>query len=337
MSKQRPTLSEVATAANVSAMTASRAMNNRPGVSSETREHVLKVAAELGYVVNRAAQKLSGGRSHIIGIVATDLEHPFVSAVATGAREAAWTAGYEVLVYAQLRSEKRPTGGVLQLLRQISDGIIAALPMEYGYLEDLAELSIPVVTIDQRGNKAEFPSIAADSYGGAKSAILHLAELGHKRIALIGGDERLGSARDRRRAYNETMAQLGFRRDSALVAPGDYSQAGGYAAAQKLLALSSRPTAILAANDVSAFGAMTAIREAGLRIPEDISVVGFDDIPASSLVSPALTTVRQPIYQMGRSAVNTLLALMARIEPATQVVSLPTELVIRQSTAAPKS
>ncbi|WP_341679375.1 LacI family DNA-binding transcriptional regulator [Niveibacterium sp. SC-1] len=336
MNKQSPTLAQVAEAAKVSPMTASRAINNRSGVSEATREHVLKVATELGYVVNRAAQKLSGGRSHIIGIVATDIEHPFVSALVTGAREAAASAGYEVLVYAQLRTEKRPTAGVLQLLRQISDGIVAALPMEYGYLEDLAELSIPVVTIDQRGNKAEFPSIAGDSYTGAKSAVMHLASLGHKRIAFIGGDERLGSARARRRAYYDTMAQLGYQKEETIVVPGDHSQAGGHAAAKKLLQMTSPPTAIFAGNDTTAFGAMVAIREAGLRIPKDISIVGFDDIPAATLVTPNLTTVRQPIHQMGRSAVYTLLALMAGIQPATHIATLPTELVVRASTAPPK-
>lgn len=337
MIKQSPTLTEVAIAAQVSPMTASRAINNRSGVSSKTREHVLRVAAELGYVVNRAAQKLSGGRSHIVGIIATDLENPFISAVVTGASQAAWAAGYEALVYSQADREKRPSGSVMQLLRQISDGIIAVLPLEYGYLGDLAAINIPVITIDHRGKHAEFPSIATDSYEGARTAVQHLAQLGHERIAFITGDERLASAKDRRRAYVDTLAQLGLKRDTSLVVTGDFSQRSGFEATQKLLKLKRPPTAIFAANDMSAFGAISAIMEAGLKVPDDISVIGFDDIPAAAQVYPPLTTIRQPIHQMGRSAVNTLLALIAGIEPASPQVSLPTELVTRASTARVKA
>jgi LacI family transcriptional regulator len=225
---------------------------------------------------------------------------------------------------------------VMQMLRQICDGVIAVLPLEYGYLGDLAAINLPVITIDHRGKHAEFPSIATDGYEGARTAVQHLAELGHERIAFIAGDERLASAKDRHRAYMETLAQLGFKRDPSLIVNGDFSQSGGFAATCKLLALKRPPTAIFAANDMSAFGAMAAIHNAGLKVPEDISVIGFDDIPAAAQVHPALTTVRQPIHQMGRSAVNTLLALIAGIEPASPQVSLPTELVVRDSTAAPR-
>ena len=287
-------------------------------------------------MVNRAAQKLSGGRSHIVGIIATDLENPFISAVVTGASQAAWAAGYEALVYPQADREKRPSGSVMQLLRQISDGIIAVLPLEYGYLGDLAKINIPVITIDHRGKHAEFPSIATDSYEGARTAVQHLAQLGHERIAFITGDERLASAKDRRRAYVDTLAQLGIKRDPALSVTGDFSQRAGFEATQKLLKLKRPPTAIFAANDMSAFGAISAIMEAGLRVPDDISVIGFDDIPAAAQVFPPLTTIRQPIHQMGRSAVNTLLALIAGIEPASPQVSLSTELVVRASTAPMK-
>lgn len=337
MTKQSPTLTEVALASNVSPMTASRAINNRSGVSIKTKEHVLKVAAELGYVVNRAAQKLSGGRSHVIGVIAADLENPFISAVVAGATQAAWDAGYETLVFSQVNRGKRPSGSVMHLLRQISDGVIAVLPLEYGYLGELASINIPVITVDHRGKHAEFPSIATDSYEGARIAVRHLAELGHQRIAYITGDERLASAKDRRRAYVETIAQLGLHRDPLLIVAGDYTQRRGFEATQKLLSLKLRPTAIFAANDMSAIGAIAAIREAGLRVPDDISVVGFDDIPTASQSFPPLTTVRQPIHQMGRSAVNTLLALIAGIEPASPQVALSNELVIRCSTAAPKS
>ena len=336
MTKKNITLAEVALAAQVSPMTASRAMNNRSGVSRATQKHVLKVAGELGYVVNRAAQKLSGGKSHIVGLIATDLENQFTSALIAGASEAAWEAGYETLIYAHVEREKRPSGSVMQLLRQISDGVIAVLPLEFGYLGELASISIPIITVDHRGEHAEFPSVATDSYEGARTAIRHLIDLGHRRIAYISGDERLASARDRRQAYTETMAQHGLGFDPSLMVAGDFSQNRGFMATTELLALADPPTAIFAANDLSAFGAIAAIREAGLRVPDDISVVGFDDISAASQFFPALTTVRQPLHQIGRSAVNTLLALIAGLEPASPQVTLPTELIVRASTAAPK-
>ena len=336
MTKKNITLTEVAVAAEVSPMTASRAINNRSGVSRETRDHVLKVAAALGYVVNRAAQKLSGGRSHIVGVIASDLENPFISALVAGTSEAAWEAGYETLIYSHVEREKRPSGSVMQLLRQISDGVVAILPLEFGFLGELVSTHIPVVTIDHRGTHAEFPSIAADSDEGARTAVRHLIDLGHRRIAYITGDERLASARDRRHAYIETMAQFGLGFDPSLIVTGDFSQNRGFEATTELLSLTNPPTAIFAANDLSAFGAITAIREAGLRVPDDISVIGFDDIPAAAQFYPALTTVRQPLHQMGRSAISTLLAQIAGIEPVSPQVSLKTEIVTRSSTAVPK-
>lgn len=337
MTKKTITLNEVALAAKVSPMTASRAMNNRSGVSRATREHVLQVAADLGYVINRAAQKLSGGRSHIIGVIATDLENQYNSSLVAGATEAAWEVGYETLVYQHVEREKRPSGSVMQMLRQISDGVIAVLPLEFGYLGELASINIPVITVDHRGEHAEFPSITTDCYQGAQEAVKHLLGLGHRRIAYIGGDERLASARDRHRAYFDTLAQYGLGHDPALLIPGDFTQACGFQAANRLLALPVPPTAIFAANDLSAFGAIMALREAGWRVPDDMSVVGFDDIAAAAQFYPPLTTIRQPIRQVGRSAVNTLLALMAGLQPASPQVTLPTELVLRGSTAAPRA
>lgn len=333
MTRKSITLAEVAHAAQVSPMTASRAINNRSGVSGETRQHVLKVAADLGYVVNRAAQKLSGGRSHIIGVIATGLETEFTGSLLAAISEAAWQAGYETLVYFHVDREKRPSGGVMQMLRQISDGVISVLPLEFGYLGEIASINIPVITIDHRGEHAEFPSIATDCYAGARAAIRHLIDLGHRRIAYIAGDERLASARDRHHAYVDTIAQHGLDNDPELVVAGDFTQNCGFVGMQRLLALAAPPSAVFCANDVTAFGAVAAIREAGLRVPDDVSVIGFDDIPSAAQFYPPLTTVRQPLQQIGRSAVNSLLALIAGIEPASPQVTLPTDLVVRTSTA----
>lgn len=334
MPKTSPTLAEIAAAAGVSSMTASRAMNNQPGVSRSTRDAILKLANDMGYVANRSAQKLSGGRSRVIGLLAAEMDGAFTGALVSAAVRAVAAVGYEALIYSLTDRAQRPNDSVLQLLQQVSDGVIAILPYQFGYVEALSAAQVPVVTIDQHTEHAEFPSIASDSYGGARSAMLHLAELGHQRIAFITGDERMNSARDRHRAFDDAVAILGLDRDPALVLRGDYSLGSGREAAQQLLALPVRPTALFASNDLSAFGAMSVLQSAGLRVPHDISVVGFDDLEAASLVHPGLTTVRQPMAEMGRAAANTLLALIAGLDVATQQVSLPTELVVRASTAA---
>ena len=339
MPKTTPTLAEIATAAGVSTMTASRAVNHQPGVSRSTRDAILKLAHNMGYVANRSAQKLSGGRSRVIGLLASDLGNAFTSALVSGAVQAVAAAGNEVLIYSLVDRAQRPNDNVLQLLQQFTDGVIAILPYQFGFVESLSAAQVPVVTIDQHttvSSIAAFPSVASDSYGGSRSAMQHLAALGHRRIAFITGDERMHSARDRHRAYDDAVAILGLERDPALVLPGDYSLYGGRTAAQQLLALPVRPTAVFAVNDLSALGAMAVLQTAGLRVPQDISVVGFDDLEAASLVHPGLTTVRQPIAEMGRAAANTLLALIAGLDVATQQVSLPTELVVRASTAACK-
>jgi LacI family transcriptional regulator len=165
--------------------------------------------------------------------------------------------------------------------------------------------------------------------------VQHLVALGHTRIAFISGDERLTAAHDRARGFNDAMRQQGLRPEASLTAIGRFSQAMGFKAALHLLKLKRPPTAIFAANDLSAFGAIAAAHELGMRVPEDVSVIGFDDVPMASQVYPPLTTIRQPLQQMGRSAVNILLARIAGIESPSDRITLPTDLILRSSTAQP--
>ncbi|TAL98684.1 MAG: LacI family transcriptional regulator [Paraburkholderia sp.] len=332
MNKQNPTLAHVAKIAGVSQMTASRALNDRPGVSRETRDEVLRIAADIGYVVNRSAQKLSGGRNGILGIITPMLDNQFASELILGVGRAARAVGYETLVYTIFDEDRDTHRSLISLLQQFADGVVAILPRESTYFDALAAAHVPVVLIDQRGSLTNFPSVSVDNYGGARLAIEHLASLGHRRIAFISGDETIEGVRDRRRAYDDTLERLGLPRDAALVATGDLSQMKAFEAASRLMQLGEPPTAIFAANDLSAFGVVAAVREAGLRVPDDISVIGFDDIPMSAQVHPTLTTIRQPFQQMARSAVNTLLASIDGTEASGARTTLPAELVVRQST-----
>lgn len=335
MIKPSPTLAHVAKRAGVSQMTASRALNDRPGVSRETREAVLKIAAEIGYVVNRSAQKLSGARNGVIGIITPMLDNQFASELIVGIGRAARAIRYETLVYTIFDEDGDSHRSLIGLLQQFADGVVAILPRETAFFEALAAAHVPVTLIDQRGSLTHFPSVSVDNYGGACLAVEHLASLGHRRIAFIGGDEAIEGVRDRRRAYEDTLARLGLAREPMLVAKGDLSQMKGFEAALRLMRMAQRPTAIFAANDLSAFGAIAAVHEAGLRVPDDISIIGFDDIPMAAQVHPALTTIRQPFAQMARAAVDTLLVAINGGEPTAARITLPAELVVRHSTASP--
>lgn len=333
MNKRNLTLADVARIAGVSRMTASRALSDRSGVSRETREEVLKIAADIGYVVNRSAQKLSGGRNGILGIITPLLlDNQFASELILGVGRAARSVGYETLVHTIFDEDLDTHQSLIRLLQQFADGVVAILPKESTYFDALTASHVPVVLIDQRGSLTNLPSVSVDNYGGARLAVEHLVSLGHRRIAFISGDETIEGVRDRRRAYEDTLDRFGLARDPALMVAGDLSQMTAFEAAARLLQLEKRPTAIFAVNDLSAIGAMAAIREADLRVPSDISVIGFDDIPMSSQVHPALTTVRQPFEKMARSAVNTLLANIEGTEAPSARLVLPTELIIRHST-----
>jgi LacI family transcriptional regulator len=336
MTHSPTTLAEIAQAAGVSTMTVSRALNHQTGVSPKTRDYILGLAADMGYAANRSAQKLSSGKSRVIGLLAAELDNPFIGALVSGAVRAAAVSGHEVLIYALVDHENKPHSNVLQLLQQFTDGVIALLPYQYGFVEQLQAAQHPVITIDHHSDQNRLVSIAADSYGGARLALEHLASLGHKRIAFLTGDEQLGSATDRHRAYDDAVLLHGLDRSAELVLKGDFSFHSGGEAAKKLLRMRKKPTAVFAANDMSAFGLMGGLQSAGLRIPDDISVVGFDDLPAAQQFHPTLTTVRQPIAEMGRAAVNTLLAQMAGLGVAMPHISLPTSLVVRASTQALK-
>jgi LacI family transcriptional regulator len=329
--KKNPTLASIAQVAGVSLMTASRAVNNQPGVSPEKRDEILRIAEDMGYVVNRIAQRLSGGRSRVIGVIA-QLHTLYTSELVLGIGSAARAVEYEMLVYSLSDTERRPPGAIIDLLKQIVDGIIVILPFQSDYLPVFVEADLPIVTIDE-GADLPFPKIMADNYQGARLAIEHLAGLGHRRIGFIGGNDRLESARDRARAFSDLRAQLGLDADPALLTNGNFMQQGGYEAAKSLLGLQPQPTAIFAANDMSALGAMSALREAGLSVPDDISLVGFDDVSIAEHVHPSLTTVRQPLAQMSRAAVNTLLAMISGLEAPAQRITLPAELVVRETTA----
>jgi LacI family transcriptional regulator len=328
-----PTLDVVAKAAGVSRMTVSRALSGRAGVSAALREKIQRLAKEVGYSPLRASRRLPGSQRSVIAVLSLDLTRPFQATFVSGVLGAARASGCRTLIYS-LTDPKDSCEEVAALLAQVSNGVVCSAPHHHDYLAALGALRVPVVTIDNPGSFG--PTIVCDNYNGACAAMRHLLELGHRRIAHIAGHEGSRTSLERRRAYEDVLRERGVRPDRALIVEGDNTLATAAALTQRLLALPEPPTAIFTYNDAGALGALEAARLAGLRVPADLSVVGFDDVPQAAHAAPPLTTVHQPVEQMGQSAVNTLLALLSGIQAVSSVITFPTSLVVRGSTGPPR-
>lgn len=321
------TLTEVGKRVGVSGVTVSNVINNRGGTSAATQAKVWAAIRETGYVANLAARSLAGGKTRTVGVLVPDLSTQYASEIVRGVSEAVSASSREMLVSTTHNStlERRQ----VDLLRGITDGLIFLLPFESQ--DDLRSFDFqgqPVVAIEYRPGTYPFPTVNIDDYKGTRYAVGYLITLEHKRIGFIGGPAGRLASETRLNAYREALAEAGLVLDPHLLKRGDFTQPTGFAAAQELLRLADPPTAIFAANDLSAFGVIEAVKHHGLRIPEDISVVGFDDIPMASQVFPPLTTVKRPLEQLGRAAVRLLLAKL-RGEVTETDVTLPTHLIVR--------
>ena len=333
---ERVTIREVADMAGVSIATVSRVLNGRGDVSDETRDLVTKVIRENGYRANRSARGLSGGRTGLVGVLVPLVYPAYFAGILAGAAEALSEHGLQIVL--------SPTGGehdrevsLLDRLHGLSDGALIILPEESNVeLQRLLDSGYrfvvldPLMPLDQR-----IPSVSAAHTSGADQAMRHLLGLGHRRIAQITGPNGWLATEDRRRGYHAALASAGILPDPALEVESIPEIEPGRAAAERLLDLPDPPTAIFAFNDNIAIGAIQAARARGLRVPEDLSVVGFDDVENATIVSPALTTVRQPLAEMGRTGVSLLSRLLEGQRFETLHVELATRLVVRDSTAPP--
>jgi LacI family transcriptional regulator len=325
------TIFDVAREANVSYSTVSRVINNK-GVSADKRERVLRTMAELGYVANLQARSLAGGKSHIIGLLVHSLTVEYFGEIARGVDDELAAAQYDLMLYTTHRRKGRESAYVTRLTRNLVDGLLLVLPRNAeAYLETLRHRRFPSVLVDHQGLSFDVPSVGATNWQGGYDGTRYLSELGHRRIGFITGDMTLGCARDRLAGYQKALRDAGLPIDPTLIREGDFLQPQGFACANELLDLAQPPTAIFASNDVSAFGVMEAVRNRGLRIPDDVSILGFDDIPQAAQVYPSLTTVRQPLAEMGRTAVQLLFTYINEPDAAIKRIELPTELIIRQS------
>ncbi|MBI5960766.1 MAG: LacI family DNA-binding transcriptional regulator [Chloroflexi bacterium] len=328
------TIFDVAKRAGVSIGTVSRVVNNRDRVHPDTRERVLKAIRELDYHANALARGLASQETATLGLVIPQVNDPFFFQVVRGVEEAASAANYALLIASQSRltaSEHR----YLHLFRRghVDAMVLASIEVHVHEVQEIMRQGIPIVLVQLDIGK-NIPTFLADNYSGGRGIAEHLVlEHHYRRVAFITGTNHTPDSRERLRALRDVLEENNLDLPAHYIVQGDYLRDSGYQAMQQLLNLSERPEAVFAANDQMAIDAMMAIRERGLRIPEDIAVVGFDDIPMASYVSPPLTTVHQPVYELGWHAAHMALEIInsdqAMIAPRKML--LPTSPVIRRS------
>ncbi len=336
-SPKKTTIIEVAAEAGVSFATVSRVINNDIHVKLATRERVMAAMQRLGFVANRQARSLAGGKSNMIGLLVPDLGTGYIGEIIRGIDTELSLSDIDLILYTTHRTAAKEANYVADLARGMVDGLLLVLPRSpVDYIATLTQHDFPFVLIDHQGTGENCPAVGATNWQGAYTATEYLISLGHRRIGFITGSMDLGCAEDRLKGYRSALRTYHIPEARELVYEGTFFQSDGYAGACALLDLDDPPTAIFASNDVMAMGVMDAVRNRELRIPDDISVIGFDNIPQSAMVYPPLTTVQQPLEQMGRVAAQMLLGILNNVEKDTSRIQLPTELIIRSSTSSPR-
>ena len=326
------TIHDVAAAAGISYGTVSRVLNDAPNVKAETRERVREAMERLGYVVDRRARSLAGGRSQVLAVLVPDLGTGYIGEIIRGIDAEVELAQYDLLLYTTHRQAAKETSYVANIARGMADGLVLVLPSDLqAIVEHLRQIAFPFVLVDYQGVEEQVPAVCATNWQGAYNATEYLIELGHRRIGFITGDMEMAAARNRLAGYQAALRTHHLPGEPSLVRNGQFHYSDGYAATAALLALPNPPTAIFASNDDMALATMDALREQGLRVPDDISVVGFDGIPQAALVHPPLTTVSQPLAKMGRVATQMLLDRLKDPGKPVRRIELPTELIVRGS------
>ncbi len=330
------TIREVAKLAGVSPTTVSHVLNGTRHVRPVVTERVRQAIQVLKYRPNTLARSLRRHETYTLGLLVPDNTNPFFADLARGVEDAGFEEGYSVVLCNSDGDAEKETQYLETLAGKQVDGIVLAATTMNIDTSLLGLVAIPFVLVDRKILDLQVPAILADNYSGGCSAVEHLIGLGHTRIGCIEGPSDVTPSADRTRAYKDALAEAGLPKYQDYIVRGDFHFKSGLQAALQLLGLSERPTAIFATNDLMAIGVLAAVEQARLRVPEDVSVVGFDDIELGTCVNPHLTTIHQPTVDMGRKAVQLLIKLMRtkKAEPQDQVV-LPCNLVVRNSTCPP--
>jgi LacI family transcriptional regulator len=326
------TIKEVAREAGVSIATVSRVFNDSGPVGEETRQRILAVARRLRYIPHGAARSLITSRTMTLGVLLPDLYGEFFSEVIRGIDQVAQQHRYHLLLSSS-HNDREEIEAALRAMKGRVYGLVIMYPdLDAKALRDNLSDALPVVLLNCRIDGGVFDAITINNYGGAYAMTHHLIGHGHRRIALITGGRENYDAAERVRGYRAALRDAGAEWVESLEVDGAFTEASGYAAAQQLLALSPRPTAVFASNDAMAIGALSAFREGGLRAPDDIAVAGFDDIPIAGYVTPRLSSVHVPITDLGARAMAHLIATVRQEQrPAGRQEVIPTTLVLRDS------
>jgi DNA-binding LacI/PurR family transcriptional regulator len=329
-------IKDIAKAADVSHSTVSRALNDSSLVKAETKARIQRLAQKMGYSPDAIARSLVTQRTLTVGVVATTITDPFVAEVVQGVEDAAQESGYSVLLTSSASEPERELAAVEMLrAKRVDSVIVTSSRIGALYLEHLESIGVPVVLVNnhnEQSGRYTF-SVSVDNRHGGHLATVHLIERGHRRIGYVSGPADHSDDLERLTGYRQALDEAGISFDPAMIIPGNGRLDGGEQALPQLTSLAEGPTAIFCYNDMTAVGLLSAARQVGLSVPEDLAVVGFDDIPMAAHVYPPLTTIAQPQRDMGRQAIKMALALMAADDSATSFsdVTVKGKLVVRES------
>lgn len=331
---EKLTIQDIARLAGVSKATVSRVLNQKSNVDATTRERVLRIMNEQSFVPNSAAAGLAGGRSRILGVIVPSLRWPFIPEILRGVFDYLEERSYEILLYS-VNKEKDHNDVIDRILAtKLATGLLTIIPGRSArHLEELYANGLPVIVFDDQMNLPACPWIGVDNYQAAQMAVKHLLKLGHTRIAHIQGQAHYMCSIDRYHGYRDALLEAGVTPDPTLLVQANYDfSSSGKTSADVLFELPEPPTAIFAGSDQIAYGVLTSAEQHGIRIPDDVALVGFDDMPLSHYLRPAITSVRQPFYEMGQEAAKILLeqidARHPSIDGAQTVVLEPQTLAL---------
>ena len=323
----------IALRAGVSSATVSRVINGSPLVKEKTARRIRKILDEVNFIPNPVATTLKYGRSKTYGLIIPDIRNPFYSEFLGEFEELLAEMDHEVLLTSVQTGSMLVKSVRRMLMRQVDGAVLMASEFDTHEIEPLFLHKIPIVTVDRRSVRAGCSDVAIDFEGGYLQAVQHLRELGHKRLGYIGGTDGLRTSVIRFAAFQSAVEKSGMRFYPSLVRSGDYRIAGGERAVVPLMAERSRPTAILTANDLTAFGAIRGLHSMGLSVPQDVSLVGLDDVLLCDVLQPPLTTIRIPCKRMAEECIRALNHTKENIDRCGSRYSVAAELIVRESTA----
>jgi LacI family transcriptional regulator len=327
----------IARAANVSIATVSRTMNHVPTVNPKIAKRVWEVIDELDYFPNTQARALVSGRSRLFGLIVSEITNPFFPELIQGFEDIAVEHGYEILVSSTNYDPKRMSHCIRRMLERKVEGVaVMTFGIEEPLLDQLAKRKVPLVFIDVGPKRPGISLLKVDYHHGIRQGVQHLAALGHRDIAFITGPMTLHSAQSRQAAFSTSLKECGIAPDPARIIEGDHTLEGGIASMERLLAAKKMPTAVMCSNDMTAIGVLHKLYRAGLRVPDDLSVIGFDDIHITEVTIPPLTTVQMSRFELARAAVTALRAHVEQPESSKREYNIQTKLIVRESTGFPR-